>query len=243
MQRRVFVRAVVSAMAAPKLLLGQAANPVPPPPAPVPWMTGLNAATPVPATEIEDVVAEADLRFFTSAQMATLSRLSDLMVPSLEDMPGALAAGTPAFLDFLISSSAADRKQMYKGGLDWLEGESKKQFSVSFAQLDATQADRILRPWMRTWMSDHPPTEPHADFVNIAHADIRTATVNSQAWSEASTDDAEDETGHAGLYWYPIEPDLTRERSTGVPATQGGVAGGGKAHPQSRKHKPGRAKD
>jgi len=242
MQRRVFVRAVMSAMAAPKLLLGQAANPAPPPPAPVPWMTGLNAATPVPATEIAEAVAEADLHFFTPAQMATLGRLSDVMVPPLADKPGALAAGAPAFLDFLVSTSAIDRKQMYKGGLDWLEAESKKQFSMSFAQLDAAQADRILRPWLRTWMSDHPPTEPHADFVNIAHADIRTATVNSQVWSEASTDAAQ-ETRHAGLYWYPIEPDLSRERTARVPTTQAGVLSGSKAHPLSRTHNSGRAKN
>ena len=41
MLRRDFVRAVIAVGAAPKLLLGQqAANPAPPPPAPMPWLLG-----------------------------------------------------------------------------------------------------------------------------------------------------------------------------------------------------------
>ena len=207
MQRRDFVRTMVAAMAAPKLLLAQATNPVPPPPAPVPWILGLNAATPVPATQVVDSVAEASVRFFTPAQIATLERLSDVFVPATEDRPGALAAETPAFLDFLVGSSSPDRQKLYQGGLDWLDLQAKKQSSKPFAQLDAGQADRLLKPWMRTWMSDHPPTELHADFVNVAHAEIRNATMNSKAWSEAPTVD-EDKPEHTDLYWQPIEPDL-----------------------------------
>src|SRR5215471_10150733 len=159
MRRREFVRAMVSAAAAPKVLLGQNQNPARPPPAPVPWTVGLNPSTPVPAAEIAEAVADGELRFFTPAQMATLTRLSDILLPPIGSKPGAVAAGVPAFLDFLVESSPTDRKQMYQGGLDWLEGESKKKYSKPFAQLDATEADAILKPWLRTWMSDHPPLE------------------------------------------------------------------------------------
>jgi hypothetical protein len=69
------------------------------------------------------------------------------------------------------------------------------------------EADAILKPWLRTWMTDHPPTEPHADFINIAHEDIRTATMNSKAWSDASSGGALVATAES-LYWYPIEPDI-----------------------------------
>lgn len=218
MRRRDFVRAMIAAAAAPKLLLAQAVSPAPPPAAPVPWTLGLNGATPIPSTQIEDALAQADLRFFTPAQMATLERLSDVLVPPLGDKPGAVQAETPAFLDFLIGSSPIDRRQMYRNGLDWLDAEAKKRFSVSFAQLETTQADRILQPWMRTWMSDHPPIEAHADFINIAHADIRAATVNSKAWSDTPSSPAQESTP-VGLYWYPIEPDIYTNRITRMPFT------------------------
>lgn len=214
MRRRDFVRAVVAAVAAPKLLFAQqAGSPAPPLAAPVPWTLGLSGVTPIPNTQIADALARADLRFFTPAQMATLERLSDVLVPPLGDKPGAVQAETPAFLDFLIGSSPADRRQMYRDGLDWLDAEAKKRFSVPFAQLETTQADSILQPWMRAWMSDHPPMEAHADFINIAHADIRTATVNSKVWNDAPASPALEATP-VGLYWYPIEPDIYANRIT-----------------------------
>ena len=210
MRRRDFVKGMVSATLVPKMFLGQAAAPPPPPPAPVPWTLGLTPVTPVPKTVIADAVAQSDLYFFTPAQMATLTRLSDVLLPPIGSKPGAVAAEAPVFLDFLIGKSPADRKQFYQGGLDWLDAEAKRQFSVPFAQLETSQADRILQPWMRSWMSDHPPTEAHADFINIAHADIRTATVNSKAWSAALATNAQESTP-MGLYWYPIEPERHAE--------------------------------
>ena len=219
MQRRDFVRAMVAAGLAPRLLLGQqTANPAPPPPAPVPWTLVLNPKTPLPQTAVEDAVAEADLTFFSPAQMATLRRLSDLLVPALGDKPGALAAETPAFLDFLIGSSPQTRRTLYAGGLDWLDGQSRKQYGKGFNEIDAKEADALVKPWMRTWMNDHPPTEPHADFLNIAHADIRTATMNSEAWNlaESSGAHAAGDMATLGLYWSPIDPDIYAESFNSV---------------------------
>jgi hypothetical protein len=220
MLRRDFVRAVVSVSFAPRLLVSQqTANPAPPPPAPVPWTLGLNPKTPLPHTEVFDGITETEPQFFTMGQMAALVRLCDVLLPSIGNKPGAVEAETPLFLDFLIGSSPAARKKMYTDGLNWLNSESQKRYREPFAKLDDTQAGAILKPWLRTWMSDHPPTEPNADFVNTAHDDIRTATVNSKAWSDIPSADAEFATA-TGLYWSPIEPDIYAESSdhTRIPA-------------------------
>jgi hypothetical protein len=172
-------------------------------PAPTPWTQGLNQKTPVPHTVAAEIVADGEPKFFSALQMAAFTRLADVLVPTMGDRPGAIAAETPAFLDFLLDKSPDARKKLYTGGLTWLDGESAKQYKVPFAKLTDEQADTVLKPWLRTWMNDHPPTESHADFINIAHDEIRTATTNSKAWSmvaEAKTP--------SGLYWYPIEPDL-----------------------------------
>ena len=172
---------------APKLLLSQqAANPAPPPPAPVPWTLGLNPKTPLPLTEVVDGIAETDVQFFTSVQMASLEQLCDVLLPPLANKPGALQADTPRFLDFLIGNSPVERRHLYTGGLDWLEEQSQSRYKLPFARLNAAQVDALIQPWLRAWMTDHPPTERHADFINIAHEDILTATMNSKAWDDAA---------------------------------------------------------
>lgn len=208
MLRRDFVRAVAAVSLAPKLLWSQqAANPTLPPPAPVPWTLGLNPKTPLPLTEVVDGIAETEVSFFTPLQMQTFARLCDTLLPPLGNKPGALAADTPRFLDFLIGSSPDERKRLYTGGLDWLEEESESRHKLPFARLDPAQVDGLIKPWLRTWMTDHPPTEPHADFINIAHEDILTATMNSKAWDDGGSAAAQDwVTG--GLYWSPIDPDI-----------------------------------
>ncbi len=213
MRRRDFVRAVLAVGAAPKLLLGQqAANPAPPPPAPVPWQLGLNSKTPIPHVEVAEQVAAAELRFFSPQQMATLTRLSDVLMPPIGMKPGAVQAQTPTFLDFLIGSSPDARKQVYTDGLQWLDAQAKKRFNVEFAKLSDEQTGELLKPCLRTWMNDHPPTEEGIEFVNVAHDDIRTATVNSKAWFLVQEVGAEPHTEEE-LYWSPIQPDTSLEQA------------------------------
>jgi Gluconate 2-dehydrogenase subunit 3 len=221
MRRRDFVKAIVAASVTANTALGQqgvapsVAPSTPPPtptaPGPLPWMRGLMEAKPLSITPIvPDAVAHTQAHFFNDHQMATLRRLSEILMPPLKNYPGAADAGTPEFLDFLIGASPSDRQQMYQSGLDRLDAEAKQHFGSAFASLDKQQADQLLRPWLRTWMTDHPPSDPYAHFINIAHSDIRTATINSQPWSEVANA-AGLRTPDKGLYWFPVDPDLRRE--------------------------------
>jgi hypothetical protein len=161
----------------------------------VPWTLGLNPRTPLPVVETADGIAVPETTFFSSAQMATLNRLCDLLLPPLGGKPGATEAGTPAFLDYLIGSSPEARKKLYREGLDWLDAAARSKHRLPFAKLDDAQADSLVGPWLRTWMSDHPPTEAHAG-------------LNSKQWDDASAAAGQDwVTG--GLYWSPIEPEIT----------------------------------
>jgi len=211
MLRRDFVRALVSFFVTGKLIRAQqVSDPTLPPPAPVPWTLGLNSRTPLPVTEPADEAATAELRFFTAAQMSTLTRLSAVLLPPLAGKPGAVEAETPQFLDFLIASSPEARQKFYSGGLDRLDSAAQQKYKTAFAKLDDAQAGELLQPWLRTWMSDHPPAEAVAAFINIAHDDIRNATVNSKAWLTVPSVGAEERT-EVALYWMPIEPDVYGE--------------------------------
>lgn len=234
MQRRDFVKAMIAATATAKAAAGQQTAPpvvqklppaAPKAPGPVPWSRGLLDVKPLPMTPlVPDAVAETNTHFFTDTQMATLRRLGEIFMPpgngSLKGYPSAIEAAAPEFLDFLIGSSPADRKQMYQSGLDRLETEAKEKFGISFAHASAAQADQLIRPWLRAWMNEHPPTEEHALFINIAHMDFRTATINSQAWADAARA-AGKPAPDVDLYWYPVDPDLRDADSHKAAARRG----------------------
>jgi hypothetical protein len=213
MRRREFVQQLMAAVLAARLSPAQqAGSQAPAIPAPVPWTQGLNPKTPLPQTTAAEELAQSTPRFFNQSQMDTLVRLSDLLLPRIGEKPGAIDAQTPQFLDFLIGASSDKRKKIYTSGLNWLEAESQRRYKKPFAQLDKAQATALVKPWLRTWMSDHPPSEEHADFINIAHEDIREATVNSKPWSAVPTPKGVEMT-EVALYWTPIEPDM---RSLGL---------------------------
>ena len=116
-----------------------------------------------------------------------MRKLGGLLQPPLKGRPGALDCGAPEFLDYLIGVSPADRQQLYKAGLDSLNAQAKKQYGKTFADLEASQADAILKPLLVViaWDEDL-PKDPVKHFVAQAHRDFRTATVNSRDYAASA---------------------------------------------------------
>ena len=228
MQRRDFVKGIAAASAVASTALAQQKQPAPTPTDPAAMPQGTAAVNPAQGagrtaqaaqsrmaqfhtpnipSSVPDVAALTDAHFFSPLQYATLEHLCDIMMPAMNGYPSANAAGTPEFLDFLIGESPADRKKMYTSGLDRLQADAMKQYHVAFSKVTAEQADSLIRPHLEAWMSDHPPREPHKQFINLVHRDIRTATMNSQVYSAAAVA-AGDRAPGVGLYVQPIEPTM-----------------------------------
>src|SRR5215207_9785355 len=153
MKRRRFVKALMATPAIPAVLAQQPAtnnsprpnSPAPPPldattpPAPM-NRTPTAATAPVKLnTAVADEVADMQPKFFNAAQFAAMRRLSEIIMPAIGAAPSALDAKAPEFLDFLLSESGAERQQLYRVGLDQLNGQAKKRFNKSFADTDAAQ--------------------------------------------------------------------------------------------------------
>lgn len=227
-RRRDFAKGMIAVAASAKALLGQqeaapaAATPQPVPPtalAPMPLSGGLEGVGNIPVISfVPDGVAETSAHFFNTTQMATLRKLSEILVPPWKGHPGASEAGAPEFLDFLIGASGVERQQMYQGGLDRLNEEANSKFSAPFADLNLSQVDELIRPWMKTWMPDHPPTEGFARFINLAHSDVRAATVNSHAWHESAKATGRQQE-RKELYWFPVDPDIHQNVVQGCDAS------------------------
>lgn len=130
-----------------------------------------------------DAVAAGLPRFLTKTEFAAFTGLARALVPAFDGRPGALEAGAPEFLDFLLGQSPAGVKQLYRAGL---------------AQYART---KDLSPLERPWTYEEPKDAYHR-FLRAARTALYQATVNSKPWADSSTSRGASPTG---LYWLPID--------------------------------------
>jgi hypothetical protein len=138
-----------------------------------------------------DESADPVPHFYTPQQFAALRKLCDVL------MPAALAAGVPEFLDFLIGASPSEKQQIYRAGLNALNAKKP------FADLDATEVEKLLAPLRAPWTYEE-PSDPLARFLRLAKTEVRTATINSREFNTAASAGGRRGAG-TGLYWYPLD--------------------------------------
>jgi hypothetical protein len=150
-----------------------------------------------------DAVAKPVPRFFSPPQLAALRRLSDIVMPGIAGTPGALEAGAPEFLDFVVGASPLPRRALYRSGLDALNTRAIAAFGKAFGILDDAQAATLLTPLLDSWTWKE-PKDVFAAFLRAAKADILTATVNSREWIAVVSQRSRNANG-IGTYWLPSE--------------------------------------
>ena len=159
----------------------------------VPLLTTLPAAgqnVPSPRDEFAKIdtaasaasIGEPVLQFFSKAEFAALEKFAAAILPSVDAKPGALEAGVPAFLDFLLSQSPAPKQKLYRDGLARL--------------LAGATLDPLKDPW--TYAA---PTDPFKHFLREAKIEIVQATFNSREWIEARSGGR----GGTGTYYLAVE--------------------------------------
>lgn len=88
-------------------------------------------------------------QFFTDAEMKTVRILSDIIIPADEQSGGASDAEVPEFIEFMMKDQPQHQVGM-RGGLRWLDAQSKRQFKKVFAECSEqerkTMLDKIAYP-------------------------------------------------------------------------------------------------
>ena len=197
MKRRNLMKAALAAPAMPALLSQAPAQ------AQAPAGTAPQADAPDWDASIGDDVAETRTRFFSEPQLNALRKLSGIILPSINNQPGAIDAGAPEFLDFLVGASPEPKQQLYRTGLNLLNDGAKKKFGKPFAEIEQAQAETLMAPLRQAWTYE-PPADPLAHFLREAKADIRTATMNSREYASVASRGSR-RGGGIGLYWYPLD--------------------------------------
>lgn len=82
--------------------------------------------------------------FFTPAEYAVLTRLTDVIIPAT-DTPGASGAGVPEYIDRVVSLNTG-HQPLVRAGLAWLAQQAQARFSRDYLALDEAQHVAILQP-------------------------------------------------------------------------------------------------
>lgn len=94
----------------------------------------------------EEAIRDAKLKaetFFTPHELQTVTVLSDIIVPADATSGSASQAGVPAFIEFMMKDQPQHQTKM-RGGLMWLDVESKKRFQKKFIACSKTQQIEIV---------------------------------------------------------------------------------------------------
>jgi gluconate 2-dehydrogenase gamma chain len=86
-------------------------------------------------------------QFFTAHEYATVTLLANLVIPKDDRSGSASDAGVPEFIDFTLFDTLADqpeRQTAMRGGLQWLDRESRKRFQKNFVEITSAQRTEVL---------------------------------------------------------------------------------------------------
>ena len=117
----------------------------------VPFATAAGAALPE-GTHLhaqalpEPAPAPQERKFFTAHEWALATVLADLILPADERSGAASSAGPIEFMDFMLmdeTTSEATRVQV-RGGLAWMDLESKRRYQKAFMDVTPAQQTAIL---------------------------------------------------------------------------------------------------
>ncbi len=83
-------------------------------------------------------------KFFSAEQLALVATISELIIPTDDHSPGAIAAEVPAFADLMVSESPAEVKKLWTDGLLAMDTLSRSRHKLSFKESAPAQQVAIL---------------------------------------------------------------------------------------------------
>ncbi|MDB5261525.1 MAG: gluconate 2-dehydrogenase subunit 3 family protein [Adhaeribacter sp.] len=82
-------------------------------------------------------------KFFTEPEMATITVLSNIIIPADDRSGSASDAGVPDFIEFIVKDRPENQTPM-RGGLRWLDIKSNKLFGKSFTEASKAQQIELV---------------------------------------------------------------------------------------------------
>ncbi|MEP7337300.1 MAG: gluconate 2-dehydrogenase subunit 3 family protein [Acidobacteriota bacterium] len=116
-------------------------------------------------------------KFFSADQMALIGTISELIIPTDDNSPGAQAAEVPAFIDLMISESPAETKKNWTDGLAAVDKMSQSKNSAAFTKATKDQQIALLTEISK---NEAKPSTPEERFFKT----IKNMTIDGYYTSE-----------------------------------------------------------
>lgn len=99
-----------------------------------------------PAADTRQPRSTPQRKFLTAREYRTVRVLGDDVIPRDARSGSASDAGVPDFIDFHLSveETSAETRLAWRGGLRWLDTESRRRFGVVYAAATTAQRHEIL---------------------------------------------------------------------------------------------------
>jgi hypothetical protein len=81
-------------------------------------------------------------KYFTPHEYATVTLLANLIIPKDARSGNATDAGVPEFIDYMMIDQPS-RQLLMRGGIRWLDSETRKRFGQPFVKCTAAQQTEI----------------------------------------------------------------------------------------------------
>jgi len=101
---------------------------------------------------------------FTPAQDAVLDRLSDIIIPSDEQSPGAHEAGVSKFLD-LAAAVNPQRYQSWSRGIEAVDAAARAKFGHAFMECSREQQEQVVEQMSQS--EGHPTNDLERFFTAL----------------------------------------------------------------------------
>jgi|SRR5690242_1507838 hypothetical protein len=116
-------------------------------------------------------------KFFSADQMALIGVISELIIPTDDSSPGALAAEVPAFIDLMISEAPAETKKNWTDGLAAVDKMSQSKNGTPFVKATKDQQIALLTDISK---NEAKPSTPEERFFKT----IKNMTIDGYYTSE-----------------------------------------------------------
>lgn len=148
---------------------------------------------------------EAEPEFFTPHELATITVLSDIIVPKDEISGSATEAKVPEFIAFIVKDMPEHQTPM-RGGLRWLDMQCFKQFDKAFVDCSAAEQIKMVDQIAYPEKAD-PKNKQGVAFFNL----MRDLTLTGFYTSEMGVKDL----GYAGNVpnkWNGVPAEVLKEK-------------------------------